>query len=207
MSSMPGAAVATTSMTPVRRQPLGDAAEPVLAEVLLERRRAPRSAQHRDVGPTSSASTGLPSSSTTSTRRPASAAARARTAVTVVLPTPPLPATTTRDARAADNDSARDRRTPEAPLRRLAIGLLAAAAGLDLSARASRLRRDADRRADAATTVGRVDVLQVSGLFDPIVVDAIDDAIDRAVDDGAQALDPAGQQPRRRRRATTRWRT
>jgi membrane-bound serine protease (ClpP class) len=35
---------------------------------------------------------------------------------------------------------------------------------------------------------GPVDVLQVSGLIDPIVVAAIDDAIERAVDDGSQAL-------------------
>jgi membrane-bound serine protease (ClpP class) len=35
---------------------------------------------------------------------------------------------------------------------------------------------------------GSVDVLQVSGLIDPIVVDAIDDAIARAEADGAQAL-------------------
>ena len=34
---------------------------------------------------------------------------------------------------------------------------------------------------------GTVDVLQVSGLFDPIVVGAIDDAIERSVDDGSQA--------------------
>ena len=35
---------------------------------------------------------------------------------------------------------------------------------------------------------GPVDVLQVSGLIDPIVVDAIEDAIDRSAADGAQAL-------------------
>jgi membrane-bound serine protease (ClpP class) len=35
---------------------------------------------------------------------------------------------------------------------------------------------------------GPVDVLQVSGLIDPIVVSAIDDAIDRAASSGAQAL-------------------
>ena len=31
-------------------------------------------------------------------------------------------------------------------------------------------------------------MLQVSGLFDPIVVGAIDEAIERSVDDGSQAL-------------------
>ena len=36
--------------------------------------------------------------------------------------------------------------------------------------------------------LGTVDVLQVSGLFDPIVINAIDDAIERSDADGAQAL-------------------
>ena len=73
---------------------------------------------------------------------------------------------------------------------------------------ASAHRRTAPRTAEAdrPTSVGRrVDVLQVSGLFDDIVVDAIDDAIDarrRAAVAGAR---PPGQLPRRRRRATTRW--
>jgi membrane-bound serine protease (ClpP class) len=40
----------------------------------------------------------------------------------------------------------------------------------------------------ADTTVGRVDVLQVSGFVDPILVSSIDDAIDRAVRDESQAL-------------------
>jgi len=38
------------------------------------------------------------------------------------------------------------------------------------------------------TAPGPVDVLQVSGLFDPIVVDAIEHAMDRSAADGAQAL-------------------
>jgi membrane-bound serine protease (ClpP class) len=40
----------------------------------------------------------------------------------------------------------------------------------------------------AAPTVGNVDVLQVDGLFDHIVVDAIDRAIDKAAANGSQAL-------------------
>ena len=36
--------------------------------------------------------------------------------------------------------------------------------------------------------VGPVDVLQVSGLIDPIVIDSIEDAIDQSASDGAQAL-------------------
>ncbi|MGE5210149.1 MAG: NfeD family protein [Acidobacteriota bacterium] len=39
-----------------------------------------------------------------------------------------------------------------------------------------------------AAPVGRIDVLQVSGFFDPILVEAIDGAIDRAERDGSQAL-------------------
>ena len=39
-----------------------------------------------------------------------------------------------------------------------------------------------------AAAVGNVDVLQVNGLFDHIVVDAIDDAIDKAAAEGSQAL-------------------
>ena len=46
----------------------------------------------------------------------------------------------------------------------------------------------AARQEDAGTDLGTVDVLQVSGLFDPIVISAIDDAIERSDADGAQAL-------------------
>jgi membrane-bound serine protease (ClpP class) len=42
--------------------------------------------------------------------------------------------------------------------------------------------------ADAGDAIGRIDVLQVSGFVDPIIVDTIDDAIDRAERDGSQAL-------------------
>ena len=160
MSSMPGAAVATTSMTPGRRQPLGDASEAVLAEVLLQRRRGrdrPRSGR----SPTRSASTGLPSSSTTRTRWPASAAARARTAVTVVLPTPPLPATiVTREADSSGTGSTDSggtfAQTSDRPAGRR--GRASACSPPASPARAAGRRRP-----------GTVDVLQVSGLFDPIV--------------------------------------
>ena len=68
-------------------------------------------------------------------------------------------------------------------MRRLAIGLLATVAGIACRLAASPARRDAGDRAAAVGARptptrdrrGRVDVLQVSGLFDPIVVDAIDD--------------------------------
>ena len=69
-------------------------------------------------------------------------------------------------------------------MRRLAIGLLTLMAGLTLIGPAAHAQDDTD----PATDVGRVDVLQVSGYFDPILVDAIDAAIDRAVDENSQAL-------------------
>ncbi len=74
-------------------------------------------------------------------------------------------------------------------MRRLAIALLGAAACLAVLAPAGRSADAAPAQPTAADpTPGPVDVLQVSGLFDPIVVDAIDQAIDRSAADGAQAL-------------------
>ena len=70
-------------------------------------------------------------------------------------------------------------------MRRLAIGLLAAVAALlALGAPASAQ----DDAGDAGDTTRSVDVLQVSGLIDPILVESIRDGIDRAVDGGSQAL-------------------
>jgi membrane-bound serine protease (ClpP class) len=69
-------------------------------------------------------------------------------------------------------------------LRRLLIGLVgtvAAIAVLSLAGPSARAQGD-----EAAP--GPVDVLQVSGLIDPIVIGAIDDAIDRADAGDAQAL-------------------
>ncbi len=68
-------------------------------------------------------------------------------------------------------------------MRRLAIALLGAAACLGVLGAAG-----GSAGAQAADEPGPVDVLQVSGLVDPIVVDAIDQAIERSADDGAQAL-------------------
>ncbi len=68
-------------------------------------------------------------------------------------------------------------------MRRLAIGLLSAVAGVGLLAAGG-----APAVAQQPQELGTVDVLQVSGLFDPIVVGAIDEAIERSVDDGSQAL-------------------
>ena len=71
-------------------------------------------------------------------------------------------------------------------MRRLAIGMLTLMAGLTLIGPSVNAQDDSD--ADVGAPIPRVDVLQVSGFIDPILVDAIDGAIDRAVRDGSQAL-------------------
>jgi membrane-bound serine protease (ClpP class) len=68
-------------------------------------------------------------------------------------------------------------------VRRLLIALLGAIALLGFAAPASAQGDDA-----AAPGVPPVDVLQVSGLFDDIIVAEIGDAIDRAAERGSQAL-------------------
>jgi membrane-bound serine protease (ClpP class) len=69
-------------------------------------------------------------------------------------------------------------------VRRLAIGMLTLVAGLTMFGPGAQAQDDAG----AADAVGRIDVLQVSGYIDPILVEAIDDAIDRADQGGSQAL-------------------
>ncbi len=81
-------------------------------------------------------------------------------------------------------------------MRRLAIGLLVTLAGLMLLGTPSSARSGPDTDPDTDDTteptgaeeIGRVDVLQVSGLIDPILVDSIRGAIQRAEDEGSQAL-------------------
>ncbi len=69
-------------------------------------------------------------------------------------------------------------------MRRLAIALFIAAASL-LAAHGAAAAPAPD---DPAAALAPVDVLQVSGLIDDIVVDEIDRAIVRAAADGSQAL-------------------
>ncbi len=64
------------------------------------------------------------------------------------------------------------------------MGLLGAAGALALTAPSDR----AHAAEDPAPSAGSIDVLQVSGLIDPIVVNAIEEAVERADADGAQAL-------------------
>ena len=73
-------------------------------------------------------------------------------------------------------------------MRRLAIGLLTLMAGLTLIGPAAHAQDDTDTGDTGTADVGRVDVLQVSGFIDPLLVEAISGAIDRAVDEGSQAL-------------------
>ena len=80
-------------------------------------------------------------------------------------------------------------------MRRLAIGLVLAATALGLGSTstvtAGRSDGPSDRPSGDPTDeveYGPVDVLQVSGLFDHIVVDSIEDAIEQSSEDGAQAL-------------------
>src|SRR5947208_11966559 len=96
---------------------------------------------------------------------PDRAAMRARAAVTVVLPTPPFPATMARRAAVANP------RGSKVPLRGVVIRRLVAAL-LVLGGMASLAGR-AGAAAPFATTSprARLDVLQVSGLIDPVEVD------------------------------------
>ena len=75
-------------------------------------------------------------------------------------------------------------------MRRLAISILTLVAGLTLFGPVVQAQSDDTGTADPidSADVGRVDVLQVSGFIDPILVNAISDAIERASDGEAQAL-------------------
>ena len=76
-------------------------------------------------------------------------------------------------------------------MRRLAISILTLMAGLTLVGPVVQAQGDDDGTpADPidSADVGRVDVLQVSGFIDPILVDAISNAIEGASDGEAQAL-------------------
>jgi len=77
-------------------------------------------------------------------------------------------------------------------VRRLLIALLGAIALLGVAAPASAQdggdEATTTDEATAGASVAPVDVVQVNGLFDDIVVDEIDDAIARAVDNGSQAV-------------------
>jgi membrane-bound serine protease (ClpP class) len=79
-------------------------------------------------------------------------------------------------------------------VRRLVIALFAIAGGLGILVGPAAAANDepvdaiVTAQEDAAVGLDPVDVLQVNGLVDPIVVDEIERAIERAVADGSQAL-------------------
>ncbi|MEO1059627.1 MAG: hypothetical protein AAFY28_22210, partial [Actinomycetota bacterium] len=75
-------------------------------------------------------------------------------------------------------------------MRRLVIVVFAALAVIGLAAPTSHAQDDppSDTTTAEGVDIAPVDVLQVSGLFDPILVAEVESAIDRAVDGGAQAL-------------------
>ena len=185
-----------------RCQPLGDPREAVLAEVLVERvaggdradldaraggRRAPacrRARRRARAGP----------------RRLPRARGQPLRWSCRHPPCRPPPRRWRRSTSATDRPPDRyfESRSPEAPLRRLVIGLLAGASLLALPA--SGRRPSAQDAAQADATVGPVDVLQVSGLFDAIIVDEIGDAIERVRRAGRAGAGAAGQLARCRRR-------
>ncbi len=75
-------------------------------------------------------------------------------------------------------------------MRRLVIVVFAALAVIGLAAPTSHAQDEppSDTTTAEGVDIAPVDVLQVSGLFDPILVAEVESAIDRAVDGGAQAL-------------------
>ena len=106
MSFIPGTAVATTSSAPdatsrfeMRFMPWVSRYSTSAASGVRNRARTPGSrsvsSYPKPVAPNIAGSPDLPSTSTISTLRPARAAVTASAAVTVVFPTPPLPATIT----------------------------------------------------------------------------------------------------------------
>jgi len=124
-------------------------------------------------------------------------------AVTVVLPTPPFPATmTSRDWRqnttGSNNPPGADSRTgtgrpSEASIARLPIVLivlaslgLAAAPGAEAAASGPRPRRPASAQAPAKTRA--VDVIEVSGRIDPIQADFVKRSITQAEKDDDEVL-------------------
>ena len=154
----------------------------------------------------------MPSSSTTSTRGPDRHAARAITAVTVVFPTPPLPATTT--TREAVNNCSGSTlsggtfaQTSDRPAGRPGWRHRARLAAPRRAPTPTRLDRPPHDRGTGRRAARRrrpVDVLQVSGLFDPILRRRDRAAIDDADDERVAGADPADEHPRRGGLATTR---
>src|SRR5436305_11482990 len=108
--------------------------------------------------------------------RPAREAMRASAAVTVVLPTPPFPATMTRRDW-VQNPAGSTHPPRRRPIRRLVIACLALG-----------LLAGVPSAAAAAAKPRVVDVIEVSGRLDPVEVDFVKHALRRAADRHADAL-------------------
>src|SRR4029077_19054397 len=99
--------------------------------------------------------------------RPANAAMRARAALTVVLPTPPFPATM-RTRVWEQNPATSKRSSPlETAIRRLVSALIA----LGTLASVTAALASAGAPAGAAPARPHVDVIEVNSLIDPVMAD------------------------------------
>ena len=140
----------------------------------------------------------LPSTSTMSVDRPASAAARAIAALTVLLPTPPFPATmSTRDAAKncagsmvpseADRAQTIHGWRPPRSCGALVVATLASFGGVRPAAAQEDGTTTTTAEVDASTS-GFVAVVKVSGLLDPVMVDFIQQSVADAEAEGALGL-------------------
>ena len=197
MSSMPGAAVATTSITPLRGQPFGDPAEAVGLEILGQ-----RSARTSAPGSGRRADQLAPAPACRRARRRARevldrAAARAKTAVTVVFPTPPLPATMATWASVRNCSGftlfggtcaqASHHHSHRALCRAGWVCRCCHRRAHASTPPTTRVPAD-DRRRSTPRSSPRSTCCRSPGIFDKIVVRSIDEAIDSAESNGAEAL-------------------
>src|SRR4051794_30154457 len=102
---------------------------------------------------------------------PARAAIRARAALTVVLPTPPFPATMSTRVWEQNPAGSKCSSPLETAIRRLVSALIV------LGTLASVAMAGASAPAQAAPARGWVDIIEVSGLIDPVMADFVTSAV------------------------------
>src|SRR5947209_4127210 len=195
MSLIPGAAVATTSTAPLRirrrerrRMPCSSrySTRATSGVIVRARTSAVPSAVAGESSCSSYSSAGapkvaarpaFPSTSTSSADKPSRAAMRARAAETVVLPTPPFPATmTSRDWR--QNPRGSNHPPRRTSIRRLPIVLVVLGSLVLVVA----------PRGAVAAAARAVDVIEVSGRIDPIEADFVRRAVRQAERDDDEVL-------------------
>ena len=181
---MPGAAVETTSITPDAASRLATRPKPCSRRYSSSARGADRARSGRS--PTSWASVGLPSSSTASTRQPGVGGRTGEKRRYRGLADSPLPGDDGDPRRGEQRHDVHGLRRHLCADYRSACWPRPPASACSASPAGAGDGDGGEANADAEP--GRVDVLLVSGLFDPIVVDAIENAIDDAVAADAQAL-------------------